>query len=150
MRIGPKIKADFPRVDRLLAFTIPRQGQRQKVVEMFSALSELDEIRSAACFRDGTLPIIDCKPMADYGETNRDEPERVWIARDLCEKLQALSPMHRDSLHLSALIEQTALHEMVHWADLKNNGSFHGRSGPADIGAEFEYRVFGRVLHEHP
>ncbi|WP_168223003.1 hypothetical protein [Oceanicola sp. D3] len=142
--------AKFQRVARQLTYAIPRQGQRQKVIEVFCELSELDEIRAKACFRDGTLPIIDCKPMVAYGETNRDEPDRVWIATDLCEKLEALSPMHRETLHLSALIEHTALHEMVHWADLKNNGSFHGRSGPADIGAEFEYRVFGRVLHEHP
>lgn len=65
-------------------------------------------------------------------------PNRIYLAKDICEKFEA-SDFADPKMH--KLVESTILHEMVHWGDWKDGKDQAGEEGKA-----FEITAYGKDI----
>jgi len=143
MKIAPDFKKPYPKLSAWIEVNIPKVKTNPKVWSAFIKYSELNSSKALLALTPGQLPEIhfDVMPRANGQFSGSRFPNRVYLAKSICEKFEK-SDSKNTNMHI--LVESTLLHEMVHWGDWKD-----GIDQAGEEGKMFERAAYGKDINRY-
>lgn len=143
MKIAPNFKKLYPKLSAWIEVNIPKVRTKPKVWTAFIKYSELNSSKALLALTPGGFPEIhfDVMPRANGQFSGSRFPNRVYLAKSICEKFEK-SDSKNTNMHI--LIESTLLHEMVHWGDWKD-----GIDQAGEEGKMFERAAYGKDINRY-
>jgi len=143
MKIAPNFKKSYPKLSAWIEVNIPKVKTKPKVWFAFIKYSELNSSKALLALTLGQFPEIhfDVMPRANGQFSGSRFPNRVYLAKSICERFEKLDSKNAN-MHI--LVESTLLHEMVHWGDWKDGIDQAGEEGKI-----FEKAAYGKDINRY-
>lgn len=143
MKIAPSFKKSYPKLSTWIEVNMPKVRAKPKVWSAFIKYSELSSSKALLALTTGQPPEIhfDVMPRANGQFSGSRFPNRVYLAKSICEKFEK-SDSKNTNMHI--LVESTLLHEMVHWGDWKD-----GIDQAGEEGKMFEKAAYGKDINRY-
>jgi hypothetical protein len=167
MLLAPEDKKLFPNFSKFVYKTAPRLATTKVVKEMAKLTGlEAGSIRNA--LKAGSPPTVvivsrlQCRGSngAALGCFRHDMPEQIEVSEELvsCDETGECHTASWEDRQVGPIIllhsHVTALHELVHWADFKQNRRATEVADYHDIASKWEWEVFrkydGSMVHKGP
>lgn len=143
MKIAPNFKSSYPKLSVWIETNLLKVKARLKVWAAFLKYSELNPAKALLALTPGQFPEIhfDVMPRANGQFSGARFPNRVYLAKSICEKFEKTDSKN---LNMHILVESTLLHEMVHWGDWKDGVDQVGEEGKM-----FEKTAYGKDINRY-
>ncbi len=143
MIVSATFRTSYPKLSEWIKTNIPKVKTKPKVWAAFIKYSELSPAKALLAVTSAHSPEIhfDVMPRANGRFSGSRFPDRVYLAKSICEKFEKSDSENR-KMHI--LIESTLLHEMVHWGDWKDGVDQAGEEGKM-----FEKAAYGKDIQRY-